>query len=224
VTVIRPSRVAAVALPPLLIGVGCHLVWGDFEVAEGVAPAVPSCTEGLFICDDAGALQQCRGAAWTPVAECGRPEWCLASEGRCRVCEPGSYACEAQQLLQCSAAGDGWVSVELCPAPLVCDALNGACATCRAGAAHCTADRLALEACNVGASGWTLEPCGSGGCVDELDDCDYCGDCAPDGRWVCSPCGKVLRCEGSLWRELANCGRAELCVVETSTGYCVDPR
>ena len=64
-TVIRPSRVAAVALPPLLIGVGCHLVWGDFEVAEGDAPAVPSCTEGLFICDDAGALQQCRGAAWS---------------------------------------------------------------------------------------------------------------------------------------------------------------
>ncbi|HOU89871.1 MAG TPA: hypothetical protein PLU22_02435 [Polyangiaceae bacterium] len=217
------SRVAAAALPLLLASVGCHLVWGDFEAAKEGTSANPTCTEGHFTCDDAGGLQQCRNATWTPFAACGRPEWCLASEGRCRVCEPGSFACEAQQLLQCSAAGDAWAPFQSCPASLVCDAVNGACATCRAGAAHCTSDRLALETCNTSASSWTLENCGTSGCVDEPDDCDYCGDCAPEGRWVCSPCGKVLRCEGSQWREVANCGRPETCVVEASSGYCVDP-
>lgn len=211
------------ALPLLLVSVGCHLVWGDFEAAKGDPPAGATCTEGLFTCDDAGALLQCRDAAWTPFAVCGRPDWCLASEGRCRVCEPGRFGCEAQQLLQCSAAGDAWMPLQVCPASLVCDAASGTCAACRAGAAHCTSDGLALETCNPGASGWTLENCGIGGCVDEPDDCDYCSNCAPEGRWVCSPCGKVLLCEGSQWRELASCGRAELCVVDTSSGYCLDP-
>lgn len=213
------SAACAASLLMLPTG-GCHLLWGDFETTEEARPD-RVCTEGTFACGEDGTLQECRDATWAFLEVCEEPDWCRQDEGRCLVCKPGTRRCDPHRLLQCSDAGDAWVPVLECPAPLVCDEMSASCATCSAGAARCTSDGLALETCNTSASGWTLDNCGAGGCADEPNDCDYCSNCAPDGHWVCSPCGKVLYCEGSQWRVTVDCGRVEECVVDSTSGYCI---
>jgi hypothetical protein len=199
----------------VLVSSGCHLVVGDFETESGAG----GCVEGAFSCDGA-TLQQCTDQVWVPFQVCSQPELCLATDGRCQECGPGQHRCTGQRLEQCNSTLDGWALVEDCASDLVCDETSASCVTCRAGTARCASDGVTLETCNVNASNWTSDAC-TAGCVDEVDDCDYCGDCAFEGRWVCSPCGKVLHCVGGAWRVDKDCARVDRCVVDDSGGYCL---
>ena len=205
-----PGFVAAILS---LFGSGCHLLVGDFEIEEA------ACADGTFSC--AGVtLQQCSNRTWVPLQECNRADLCAAEEGRCRECSAGDFRCQGQLLEQCNATLDGWDTNQQCDPALLCDADAGRCVTCKSRTARCTTDGAAVETC-VGESGWTSDNCGTLGCVDEPGDCDYCRDCAPEGRLVCSPCGKVLRCEGAQWRAVEDCLVVDQCVTSGSSWYCM---
>jgi hypothetical protein len=216
----RRGRVAAAALLLWPLSAGCHLVLGDFETTTSEATSSPSCEEGAFACDSVGTLQQCQNATWVVVAVCEHPAWCREDPGRCQVCEPDSYACEAQQLRQCDATGDAWIPLTDCSAPLVCDETLASCATCKVGSARCDSDGVTIETCNARGTDWLSAGCGAGVCWDEPGDCDYCTSCNDPGRWVCSPCGKVLHCVGAEWVVTDDCGAARQCVIDASGGYC----
>ncbi len=213
-------RTAARLVAPiwLLLGAGCHLLAGDFET-EGAGGRDAVCEEESFACDGA-TLQQCTNQEWVSIQVCNQPELCLADEGRCQECSAGEHRCVGQRLEQCNVSLDGWTLVIDCDPSFVCDDVAADCVTCKAGSARCASDGVTLETCNVSASGWTSDTCALG-CVDEPDDCDYCSDCAPDGRWVCSPCGKVLQCQGGAWRFDQDCLHVEQCIIDGTGGYCI---
>ncbi len=198
-----------------LLTPGCHLVVGDFDTESS-----GECVDGQFTCT-LDLLERCVDQTWVTEQTCGRPELCSAGEGRCQACAINETRCLDQRLELCNATLDGWTLLTECAAPLTCDATLSSCVACRAGSARCTSDGITLQTCSVNAQTWTTDSCGSQGCVDEPEDCDYCLDCAPEGRWVCSPCGKVLRCEGAQWRVVEDCLDVNQCVVQGSGGYCI---
>jgi hypothetical protein len=191
----------------------CHLWLDDFEAADAL------CAEGAFACDGR-SLQICLDGAWTASEVCDESDLCHEDWGRCLQCKPDTYRCDGQQLQRCARAGDGWTEIVECAEPLVCNDETATCVTCLAGTARCLADATALGTCNSNASGWSSITFGATGCVDEPGDCDYCSNCSDEGRWVCSPCGKVLHCEDSVWHVIVDCLRVEQCVVDSSSGYC----
>ena len=213
------ARVAGLVVA--ISSAGCHMVFGDFEVVEqGTGGGGATCQTGDFRCNGA-MLQSCSQGIWTDFQACPQPEYCLAAEGRCQICKAGGHRCDGQILQECNAAEDGWTTVLECETDLVCDEDEQECVTCKKGSARCFDDLTGLETCNANQSGWTTERCGAEGCVNETGDCDYCAGCSPEGKWRCSPCGKVLQCKGGRWEEQNDCQRVGLCIVDSSgAAYC----
>ena len=204
----------AVLLAALSVSVGCHTLFGEFEIED--APAEPStlCTEGSFRC--VGPWLYTCGAdlnSWTEVAACQTEAHCDSRLGICRSCVPESHRCAGKTLEVCNQQHD-WVAVVECASEHECNLNSDSCRPCNMGEYQC--NQASLMRCTANKTWELVQECMNvASCVvteNRLSGSCNESTCDAGGMHQCNG-AQLLRCTNARHRlvELDTCLSPELC-------------
>ena len=154
------------------------------------------------------------GSQWVQVA-CGGASAC--EDGQCRptICQPGSKACDGNDVVTCGTRGVSVASRVTCSPDQAC--VGGGCIamTCKPGTTTCSGNAVAT--CNADGMGWQANQCASDASCD-VDPATKVAACQEQvcaaGAAVCKE-GRVMQCDGKGLHEVeaADCGaKGQACV------------
>lgn len=179
--------------------------------ANGASCAAPVCGGTLprYRCDPSQPLrvQRCTPErdGWETERTCAAGTTCdpgPAQQGpaQCDVCQPGSYACDAEALTRCEADGQRETVLESCRDASHCVAgdsqQSGYCLRCDEGETQC--EGAQLRACAADRRGWVDSASCNPlfGCHSTGEGDDYCNVCAAPNELRCSG-GTLTTCDAA---------------------------